>query len=216
MRTITTLAVAVGALALTASAKAAPTTPTILFLSTASSSTENTGVSAQVEFDLSHSPAGDLLTLTITNTTSPALGSSVTAVGFMWPASLPTVPSLTGGGTSTYFGRLDYDVDVSPGWMSPPGGYDLMLTSDGKYEGGSPQGAPTAGVSHTVVLDLGPASLSADDLIQAYQLNLANAAGPLAIARFQSVGPNGELSDKVMAYAVGEIVPEPATLSPTA
>ncbi len=88
MRTITTLAVAVSALNLAASAQATPVL-TIPFLSTASSSTENTGVSALVEFDLSHVPAGDLLTLTITNTTPEALGSSLTAVGFQWPAGLP-------------------------------------------------------------------------------------------------------------------------------
>jgi len=204
MRTITTLAVAVAVPAIAARAQATPIL-TIPFLSTPSSSTEDTGVSASVAFDLSSGPTGALLTLTITNTTPVTVGALLTAVGFEWPG----IASLTDAGSGGYFDQLHYNVGVSPGWMSPPGGYDLMLTSDGRFEGGNPQGAPAAGESHTVVLDLGQVSLTAAEVRQAYELHLASAPGPLAIARFQSVGLNGELSDKVASYTV---VPEPTML----
>ena len=111
------------------------------------------------------------------------------------------------GGTTTYFDALDQNVWVTPGWLNPPDGYDLMITSDHNFQGGSPLGAPGAGEHQTVVLSLGDTDLTVADLEAAFSSVYASQTSPGVIARFQSVGPGGEASDSVTG------TPEPAALA---
>jgi hypothetical protein len=82
-----------------------------------------------------------------------------------------------------------------------------MITSDGNFEGGSPQGALMAGESELVVLTLGDTGLTPDQLAQTFFDFYESASDRHVIARFQSVGTNGEGSDKVAGHT-----PEPASL----
>jgi hypothetical protein len=177
----------------------------LILTSTASTSTGNTGVSGRVDISFHETATGDFMDLVLNNTSSAA--SRLTAAGFEIP-SLPNIPVFASGGTSSYFDILTYNVGVSPGSLNAEGGYDLMITSEGLFEGGSPQGAPDAGQSQSVSLFLGdlpdtPASLEAS-FIAFY----ASHTGPLAIARFQAIQPGGN-SDKVITTTV---VPEPLTM----
>ncbi len=176
--------------------------------STPETSTENTGVSALITLDLVTTATGYALDLTLANTTPPEIGSRLTGVGIEWPDALGALPVFAAGGTSTYFDRLDYNVSVSPGWMNAPGGYDVIITSDGNFEGGSVQGAPKAGEAQQVRLVLASTILTFDQIKDEFVSLYKGGAGDEShtIARFQAVGPNGALSDKVMA-------PEPATIA---
>jgi hypothetical protein len=179
--------------------------PIVLLIDPSFGSTENTGATARLVLSFSESGTDDLVQMAITNTTPLALGSALTAVGLEVPDSWAA--SFAPGGTSAYFDALDLDVSVSPGWLDAPGGYDLMLTSDGSFEGGNPQGAPQAGETQTVVLSLGDTGLTPTALAATFSTYYAGLQPPYAVARFQAVGPGGELSDKV-----GGGVPEPSTL----
>jgi hypothetical protein len=174
-------------------------------VATSETSTENTGASARLDFDFIVGMNGDSLSLTASNTTPAQIGASLTAFALEWPGQLPD-PVYASGGTSTYFDQVHYDVDVNPGWVNAPQGYDALFTSDGNFEGGSPQGAPRDGQSQTIQVELGATGLSAEQLAELFRDTYDTASVPWAAARFQSVGPSGELSDKV-------IVPEPATLA---
>ncbi len=186
---------------------AAPAAPIFQLdcVSTQTISTENTGARCAIGFAFIDGPSEDIVELTLSNTTPATIGSSLTAVGLEWPDGIGVRPTFAAGGTSTFFDRLTYDVRTSPAWLSPPGGYDVMITSDGSFEGGSPQGAPKAGQTHVVRLSLGDTGLTATQLGQAFEAFYATMPAPHAIARFQAVGPEGNRSDKVIA-------PEPATL----
>ena len=169
-------------------------------------STENTGATAAVVLDFFEVGSDDRLTVTLTNTTPPEIGSSLTATGFELPVSPSFSVAFAPGGEGPYFDTLTFDHSVSPGWMDAPGGYDVMLTSDGNFNGGSPAGAPTEGQSETVILSLGDTGLVASELASAFADYYADQTDRYLIARFQAVGPDGEDSDMV-----GGALPEPAS-----
>ncbi|NLX12175.1 MAG: hypothetical protein GXY44_00770 [Phycisphaerales bacterium] len=195
---------------LLAAVSVAAATPIIQldFLATPANSTENTGVSGRLTLSFTENAGVDYLTLTIANTTPIAMGSKLTAVGMEMPDELATLPVFAPGGTGAYFTRLNNNVTVSPPWMNAPGGYDLMITSDGSFEGGGPNGAPAAGEEHTVVLSLGSTTKSPEEWAGIFNEFYLQTADYYTIARFQAVGPDAEDSDKVL----GTHTPEPATL----
>jgi len=202
------LRAAIGAVVLLTAPAALPAAVIQVFVDLTQGSTENTGSSATITLDFSEVGVDDLLSITIENTTPVPIGSSLTAVGLELPDLLLTQTAFAPGGAGAYFDELMSDVSVSPGWLNAPGGYDLMLTSDRKFEGGSPQGAPTAGESETVVLRLGNIGLTPDQWSSLVLDFWAGLSEPCAIARFQAVGPCGKDSDKVRGD-----VPDPATLT---
>ncbi|HNQ21826.1 MAG TPA: PEP-CTERM sorting domain-containing protein [Phycisphaerae bacterium] len=170
-------------------------------------STEDTGATARLQLTFTESEADDLLSILIENTTPPALGSSLTAIGLELPDWLDGEPVFAVGGASAYFDELMFNVKVSPSWLEAPGGYDLMLTSDGRFEGGKTAGAPRAGQAQTVMLNLGDTGMSPSGLAAAFRDFYAGMTDPYVIGRFQAVGPRGSDSDKVLG-----MVPEPGTL----
>jgi len=191
-----------------ASAQAAPIVQ-IEFIPSINTSTGNTDVSGRLTLECSENAQGDdFVSALVENTTAAEVGSRMSAVGFEWPDGL-NLPQFAPGGTSSYFDVLDYDVNVSPGWLGAPGGYDVMITGDSSFEGGSSQGAPAAGQSQTPLLALGNTPFTAEEVCAQLFTFFESSSGPVAIARFQAVGPNGDGSDKV----AGSHAPEPATLS---
>ncbi len=178
------------------------------FLATPNTSTESTGVSGRLTLSFSESDGVDYLMLTIANTTLATIGGKLTAVCLEMPDELVDLPVFASGGTSAYFDQLSYNVGVSPGWMNAPGGYDIVITSDGSFEGGSAIGAPAAGEEQTIILSLGSSSKNPDEWGNIFSGFYTQTTSYFAIARFQAVGPNGEDSDKVL----GVHSPEPATL----
>lgn len=170
-------------------------------------STENTGATAGLIFTFSESGPDDYLSIRVENTTPTAIGSTLTAFGFEVPDVVDRV-SFAPGGKSTYFDELGAGVTVSPGWMSAARGYDVMITSDRKFEGGSAQGGVADGQWQSVTLSLGNTGLAPIDLRNAFETFYENATGPIAIARFQEVGTRCSGSDKVLGG-----VPEPAGLA---
>ena len=178
-----------------------------VFVDRAYGSTENTGASGVVQLEFGDAGVYDVLSVTIENTTPVQIGSRLTAVGLELPDPLLAQMGFAPGGKSAYFDQLTFDVPVSPGWLNAPGGYDLMITSDKSFEGGSASGAPTAGESQTVVLRLGDTGMTPDQL-RSLVLDYWDAMpAPCAIARFQAIG-RCEISDKVRGD-----VPDPATLT---
>lgn len=180
-----------------------------IFIDPQFGSTGDTGSTAVLTFEFSKHGNEDLLTVVIENTTSPKIGSKLTAVGFELPDFLVDPPSLGKNLEGGYFDTLTYDDSVSPGWLDAPDGFDLVLTSDGNLLGGSPNGAPTAGSRTSVVLNLGDTGMSPADLELAFQNFYRDFTGPFALGRFQAVGGGGEGSDKVG----GSSIPEPATIA---
>lgn len=178
-----------------------------LYIDPSFGSSENTGSTAQLDLTFSEDGSDDVLTVLMQNTTDALLGSKLTAVGFELPASLSLSPVFAVGGTSSYFDELDYNVLISPGSLSAPGGFDVMITSDNNFEGGNANGSPEAGQSQSVILSLGDTGMTPDDLASAFMSYYSGLSDPFVIGRFQSVGPNGEDSDKV-----GGGIPEPASL----
>lgn len=179
-----------------------------LFIDPSYGSTDNTGSMATLTLDFSEQDADDYLILIIENTTPGEIGSELTAVGLELP-DLPSLPpAFAPGGTSAYFDALTFDDSISPGWLDAPGGYDIVISSDGNFLGGNPNGAPAEGESQTVVLNMGDTGLTQPELTDTFEDFYTDLADPYVIARFQSVGPNGEGSDKV-----GGRIPEPVTLA---
>jgi hypothetical protein len=170
-------------------------------------STENTSSTAKLTFDFSEHGDEDLLRILIENTTSPKIGSKLTAVGLELPDWLIQPPSLVLGVNGSYFDTLTFNDSVSPGWLDAPGGYDLMITGDGSFLGGNPNGAPTSGTRESILLSLGDTGLTPDQLDMRFHDFYTELDGRSAIGRFQAVGPDGERSDKV-----GGGVPEPASV----
>jgi len=197
------LAVILGSL----SARPAQASTVTLFLDAAFASTENTGSAARIVLSFTEDGFNDLLSVTIENTTPPEIDSSLTAVGLELPPALGVVPVLATGGEGAYFDTLTYDVNLSPDWLNAPGGYDLVLSSDGNLLGGSPQGAPRAGESDTVRLNLGDTPFTSAELAGSFRGFYTQTDHPVVFGRFQAVGPDQQGSDKV-----GGFVPEPATL----
>jgi hypothetical protein len=185
------------------SAVALATPIDLIITSTSQTSTENTGVTGQLQITFSETAAGDFMTLVVENTSPAATGGRLTAAGLEIP-SLPFAPIFAPGGQGSYLDQLDYNVSVSPGSLDAPGGYDLMFTSDNNFEGGSPQGAIGGGESETLTLFLGDTPATPASLETLFANFYANNTGLIAIARFQAIEPGGR-SDKV-------VVPEPAAL----
>lgn len=182
-------------------------------------STDQTGATALLTMSFSEDGLDDLLTLTMENTTPDTIGSKLTAVGFELPDP-PDLPSLTvtfaTGGSDDYFDNIDKDYTAVPPWVDSQGifdataGYDVMISSDDKFEGGSAQGAPIAGESRTVILSLGDTGLTPTALATTFLDHYHSfdpATDNFVVGRFQAVGPNGADSDKVNGGT-----PEPATL----
>ncbi len=188
---------------------------TIDLLPGAGLSTENTGASGRLTLAFYQHKDLDYLSLTVENTTPISLGSKLTAVGLEMPTFLPSRPVFAADGVGTYFKYLEYDVSVSPGWLNAPGGYDLALTSDRNFLGGGAQGAPGAGESHKVTLALGNTGYTPEELSSAFLKYYGEVDGPIAIVRFQSVGPRGKDSDRVISTKMigEEVIPEPATVA---
>jgi len=178
-----------------------------LFIDPRFGSTEDTGSTARLTFDFSEHGTEDLLRILIENTTPQKIESKLTAVGFELPDWLIQPPSLVPGVAGSYFDTLTFNDSVSPGWLDAPGGYDLMITGEGSFLGGNPNGAPTAGARESILLSLGDTSLTPDQLDMRFHDFYTEFDGRSAIGRFQSVGPDGERSDKV-----GGGVPEPASV----
>jgi hypothetical protein len=172
-------------------------------------SSDGTGASAAVSLDFESTAVSDFLTISIANTTPVETGSLLTAFGLELPASLSLSPTFATSVAGDYFDTLTFDHSVSPSWLDAPGGYDLMITSDGNFLGGNPNGAPAAGATQVITLNLGITGRSPSELESTFREFYAGDAanGSYAIARFQAVGPDGEGSDKVTG-----VVPEPATL----
>jgi hypothetical protein len=180
-----------------------------VFLDPQFGSTGNTGSTAVLTFEFSEHGDAALLTVVIETPTSPKIGSKLTAVGFELPDFLVEPPSLGKSLEGAYFDTLTHDDSVSPGSLNAPGGFDLVLSSDGNLLGGSPNGAPAAGARTSVVVNLGDTEMSAADLEIAFRNFYRDFTGPFALGRFQAVGGGGEGSDKVG----GGSVPEPASIA---
>lgn len=178
-----------------------------LFIDPSFGSTEETGATALVSLAFSDAGLTQLMTVTMENSTPVEIGSRLTAVGFELPAGLAFAPSFAAEGRSDYFDVLTFAHSVSPPWLDAPGGFDLMITSDGNFLGGNPNGAPKAGEVQTVMLDLGDTGMSPGELEASFRTFYETELTHVAIGRFQSVGPNGEGSDKVAGR-----IPEPSTL----
>ncbi len=169
--------------------------------------TEGTGSTARVLLEFTTIELEDLMTVTIENTTPPEIGAWITAVGLELPDIFGDHTQMTLALASDYFDTLLFDESMAPPWLDAPGGYDLVISGDPSFLGNSPQGAPLAGESQTVVINLGNTDFTPDELAS---LSLTFYDDPLAnflVGRFQTVGLNGEDSDKVRGT-----VPEPTTL----
>jgi len=178
-----------------------------LFIDPTFGSTENTGSTATLTFGFSEHGSDDLLTILIANTTPPKIGSKLTAVGLELPDWLIQPPSLLVAPGAVYFDLLTFNDSMAPGWLDAPGGYDLVITGEGNFLGGNPNGAPSAGARESVMLNLGDTGLTPEQLDLRFFEFFTDFDGRSVIGRFQSVGPHGQLSDKV-----GGGVPEPATI----
>ena len=171
-------------------------------------STNGTGATALVSLSFSEEGTDDLMTVSIWNTTPVSIGSKLTAVGLEIPYWVSTGIDFAKDGQSSYFDTLTFNESVTPWWLDAPGGYDLMITSDGKFQGGNPKGAPAAGEMQTVVLSLSDTGLSTTELRNEFARYYASLTDNYMIVRFQAVGPGGNLSDIV----VGRCTPEPSSL----
>ncbi len=197
-----------GVLALFMSVAASPASVVDLYFDPGFGSNSYTGCTAIVSLSFSEEAGEEWLAVAIHNTTPTSIGSRLTALGLELPDSLSLGLAFAPGGQSDYFDTLTFDVSISPGWLDAPGGYDLMITSDGSFEGGNPNGAPAAGQTHTVRLTLGDTGLTPAQLSDTFRDYYVRSDDRIAVARFQSVGPDGELSDKV-----GGGVPGPGSIS---
>lgn len=187
---------------------AAEASPIELFLDPSFGSTKDTGSTGSLILTFTENDDDVWLRIEIANTTPPEIGSKLTAVGLELPDFIETPLFFAEGGESDYFDELTFDVVVTPAWLNAPGGYDLMITSDGNFEGGNPNGAPQAGESHLAIVNLGDTGRTPTELENAFRALYLDPPGHIAIGRFQSVGPGGEGSDKVAGG-----IPEPSTLA---
>jgi len=169
-------------------------------------STENTGAAARLLLEFTTVGLEDRLSVTIENTTPPEIGAFVTAVGLELPEAFGKEPTWAPGGQSAYFTYLLFDVSFPPPWLNATGGYDMVISGDPSFLGQSPTGAPASGESQTVVLNLGHTGHSADTLAHIARSFYADESLTLIVGRFQTVGSNGEDSDKVRGG-----IPEPTT-----
>jgi hypothetical protein len=171
-------------------------------------STDSTGVTARLTLEFAEHGDDDILTILVENTTSPKLGSKLTAFGLEIPDFLIVPPQLLAPITPAYFDVLTYDDSKSPAFLDAPGGYDLVFSAEGDFLGGDPQGAPAAGGRESIMLSLGDTGMSRADLEAQFLNFFAGFDGRFAVGRFQVIGSNGEGSDKIG----GALISEPASL----
>jgi len=164
-------------------------------------STAHSGATATLNFEFSEHGPDDFLTILIANTTPPKVGSQLTAVGLELPDWLIQPPSLVVGPGEVYFDTLTFNDSMEPWWLDAPGGYDMVISSEGRLLGGNPHGAPPPGTWESVTLSLGNTGLTPEQLEMRFFDFYDDFAGRFLVGRFQS------RSDKV-----GGGVPEPATI----
>lgn len=170
-------------------------------------STEDTGATGLLTFSFAEVGGDDQLSLTIMNTTTPEVGSLLTAIGLELPDLVTPTPSFAPGGQSSYFDSLVFDVKIPPPGVNAPSGYDLVISSDGKFLGGPPNGAPQPGESQTVTLSFGDTGLSIAALTAEFASFYAQNPDNFLIGRFQAVGSTEDDSDRVLGG-----IPEPASM----
>jgi hypothetical protein len=211
-----TAALAAG-LALASSAfTAAPAQAFSLSISPQYGSTENTGATAELDFDFVDSAGGVTLNLGIANTTDGTAGLGATAATLVGVAlDLPSIVSSFNfdPGSSTFV-REFFNVSI-PG-LAGPFDFGMRSAGTGNFVGGNPTAGLTAGQSTSVSFLLTGANLTAagaeSAFLSGYQSGSLQAAG-----RFQQVNACGG-SDKVLASLVTPDpdpvdVPEPSALA---
>jgi hypothetical protein len=183
---------------------AAPAQAFTVIISPVIGSTENTGASANLDFNFSQAGTDTLLDLGITNTTNGSLGLGATqatlvGIGFELPTPAPsfTYSPLLSTFTQTYFSQN--------ATLNPYGTFDVGIRSagSGNFTGGNPQQGLTAGQSTTVRFSF--ANQTATSLETSFQTLFAGSTNstPLIVGRFQQVNAGGG-SDKV----VGGLAPQ--------
>ncbi len=202
-----TAALAAG-LALASSAfTAAPAQAFSLSISPQYGSTENTGATAELDFDFVDSAGGVTLNLGITNTTDGTAGLGATAATLVGVAlDLPSIVSSFNfdPGSSTFV-REFFNVSI-PG-LAGPFDFGMRSAGTGNFVGGNPTAGLTAGQSTSVSFLLTGANLTAagaeSAFFSGFQGGSLSAAG-----RFQQVSGPGfsGASDKVLA---GLVTPDP-------
>ncbi|WP_242039598.1 PEP-CTERM sorting domain-containing protein [Anabaena sphaerica] len=177
-------------------------------------STENTGATADLNYDFVQQGNDVLLNIGITNTTNGtvALGATAaTLVGVAFdflPGLNYTYDPKTSAFTNTYS-----NVDI-PG-LANDFDFGIRSAGPGNFVGGNPQQGLTAGQSTSVSFLLSGANLLANSLEQQFLNGFQN--GSLQVGgRFQQVNAGGG-SDKVLAGIPNvtpptQSVPEPASL----
>jgi hypothetical protein len=196
-----------GAIVATSAMLATPAQAFTVIISPVIGSTENTGASANLDFNFSQAGTNTLLDLGITNTTNGSLGLGATqatlvGIGFELPTPAPsfTYSPLLSTFTQTYFSQN--------ATLNPYGTFDVGIRSagSGNFTGGNPQQGLTAGQSTTVRFSF--ANQTATSLETSFQTLFAGSTGstPLIVGRFQQVNGNG--SDKV----VGGLAPQSQTV----
>ncbi|MFW6296211.1 MAG: PEP-CTERM sorting domain-containing protein [Halothece sp.] len=178
-------------------------------------STENTGATAEVDFNFAQDGNDVLLNLDIFNTTDGTAGNGATTstlvgVGFDLPE---IIKSYTYNSQNSDFTKLYSDAR-----LEPYGSFDIGIRSKGSggFIGGNPQGGLTAGQSTSVQYRFTGNNLTTTEVENAFQQGFS-ATYLRAAGRFQEVDGNG--SDKVFASLLqsnvnykGEVdIPEPTT-----
>ena len=187
----------------------APTEPITFEFSRLYGSTEKSEATATVDMSFFSDGVNTLVGLDVVNTTSSLLDSSLTALGLELPDTFDWQVRLVSA--DSYLNELTFNDKVSPSWMDAAGGYDIMLTSDGKFEGGSAKGAPRAGQSQYLLLSLGNTVWSAEEMRSIFIDYYQNTDDHYAVARFQEIGKWGG-SDKMLGAIIPTTpVPEPAS-----
>ncbi len=163
--------------------------------SSLSSNETSTGASADVTLAFDDEGDGVRLTVTVDNTTDEtdfglgAMEGQLTGFAFDLPGGASYVK-----GSFTTTGYLD--TLIADASLPPFGTFDLAFADNKNFVGGNAKGALPEGQSATMSVLLATTA-DADMLMEAFSTALFS--GELhAALRFQSVGPDGELSDKLL------------------
>lgn len=174
-------------------------------------STENTGSTANLDFNFKQQGKDILLKLGIANTTNGTVGlgatrSTLVGVAFDLPDDLSTYSSdyTFGGSGFTKFWQ-------NPS-LQPFGTFDIGISPQrNSFAGGNPTDGLTAGQSTSVSFVLKGSNLDAANVEKEFLTGFEN--GTLrAVGRYQQVNAGGG-SDKVLGGIRKKKVPEPATLA---
>lgn len=171
-------------------------------------STENTGATADLDFNFVQEGSAVRLNLNLVNTTNGSVGlgaTSATLVGFAFDLASSATFNSFNAGTSNF---TQYWEDAR---LNPFGTFDLgVSTPRNSFAGGNANSGLTAGQT-TMVSFLLNSSLSAAQVENDF-LNGFTSGALSAVARFQQVNAGGG-SDKVLGGVTNsEAVPEPATI----